>query len=100
MVLMENILTFVSEYTCYNKMLARCVKYRKVSARLAYWLLHLTRDSEALYFPMSQEILSDILHVNRSSLNQALVALQKQNVIEIKDQQITILDRYYLEDLL
>lgn len=95
-----NILTFIAEYTCYSKMIARCIEYKKVSERIAYWLLHLTRDSEAIYVPMSQEILSDILKVNRSSLNQELVNLQKLNVIEIKNKEIKILDRIYLEEML
>lgn len=100
MKLMNNILIFVSEYTCYNKMIARCLEYRKISERFAYWLLHLSKSSEAIHVPMSQEILSDILKVNRSSLNQEIVNLQRLNVIEVKNKNIIILDRMYLENLL
>lgn len=96
-VFMNNILIFVSEFMCYSKMIARCIEYRKVIERISYWLLHLTKSSEAVYVPMSQEILSDILKVNRSSLNQELVNLQRLNVIEIKNKEIKIIDREYLE---
>ena len=81
-------------------MISRCIEYRKVSERIAYWLLHLTKSSEAVHVPVSQEILSDILKLNRSSLNQELVNLQRLNVIEIKNKEIRILDRDYLEEQL
>lgn len=99
-VLMHNILVFIAEFTCYNKMIARCLEYRRVQDKIAYWLLHLSKSSEAVFVPMTQDILSDILQVNRSNLNKELMNLQRLKVIEINKQEIKILDRDYLEYLL
>ncbi len=99
-VFLHNILTFVAEYNCYSKILLRCVQYRRVIERLSYWLLNINEADNIIQIPNSQEVLANILHVNRSSLNQELVFLERLGVIECNRRNIKILDRKYLEDLL
>lgn len=94
-VLTKNILKFIAEYTCFNKLLIRATQYSKVSQRLAYWLLHLD-EVDYLKMPTSQTMLSDVLRVNRPSLNQELKKFSQDNAISKKGMDIKILDRDYL----
>lgn len=90
-VFLHNVLTFVSQYTCYSKMMLRCVQYRRVKHRLAYWLTHVNDPTMMIRIPNSQEVLADMLHVNRSSLNQALNAFFEEGIIRMEGQQIWVL---------
>ena len=94
-VLTKNILKFVAEYTCFNKLLIRATQYSKVSQRLAYWILHLD-EVDYLKLPTSQTMLSDLLRVNRPSLNQELKKFVENKAISIDSMDIRILDRDYL----
>ncbi len=91
-VFLQNILTFVSDYTCYSKLMLRCVQYRKVKDRLAYWMIHLNDPTATIRIPNSQEVLADMLHVNRSSLNQALQSFVEDKVICMEGRNIRVLD--------
>lgn len=95
-----NILKEVANYTCYNKMILRGVQYRRVLDRLAYWLIKINNPKNWIELPISQDILSDILHVNRSTLNQEITKLQKLGVIETERKRIRVLDIEYLESIL
>ncbi|MGO4988412.1 Crp/Fnr family transcriptional regulator [Gallicola sp. Sow4_E12] len=90
-IFLKNVLTFVSQYTCHSKLLLRCVQYRKVKDRLAYWMTHINDPSRIICIPNSQEVLADILHVNRSSLNQALQSYIEEGIIEIDGKEISVL---------
>lgn len=94
-VLTKNILKFVAEYTCFNKLLIRATQYSKVSQRLAYWILHLD-EVDYLKLPTSQTMLSDLLRVNRPSLNQELKKFVENKAISMDSMDIRILDRDYL----
>lgn len=94
-VLTKNILKFVAEYTCFNKLLIRATQYSKVSQRLAYWILHLD-EVDYLKLPTSQSMLADILRVNRPSLNQTLKKFTNDKAISVDSMDIKILDREYL----
>lgn len=91
-VFLKNVLTFVAQYTCHSKLLLRCVQYRRVKDRLAYWLTHINNPKEIICIPNSQEVLADILHVNRSSLNQALQGYVEEGIIQIDGREIQVLE--------
>lgn len=97
-VLTKNILKFVAEYTSFNKLVIRATQYTKVIERLSYWILHLD-EVDYLKLPTSQEMLSDILRVNRPSLNQELKFLRDNKIIEFKGMDFKIIDRKYLENI-
>ncbi len=98
-VFMKNILEFVAEYTCFYRLLLRATQYNKVVQRIAYWLLHVD-EIDSLKFPSSQNMLANILRVNRPSLNQELKKLCQLKVIEMKKMKFEILNREYLENLI
>lgn len=66
------VLQHMAGYTCYNQMLMRALHYRKVSERLAFWLLNLHMAGKPFTLPFTQEMLAEILSVNQSCLNQEL----------------------------
>lgn len=92
-VFLKNVLIFVSQYTCHSKLLLRCVQYRKVKDRLAYWLTYMNDPNKTISIPNSQEVLADILHVNRSSLNQALQSYIEEGILSIEDKEIQVLKK-------
>ncbi len=98
-VFMKNILEFVAEYTCFYRLLLRATQYNKVVERIAYWLLHI-QEVDALKYPSSQNMLANILRVNRPSLNQELKKLCNLKVIEMKRMKFKILNQEYLENLI
>lgn len=99
-VFLHNVLRFVAEYCTYNKVTMRAIQYRKVSERLSYWILNINDPSKIITIPNSQEVLADILHVNRSSLNQELKRLDKKGVIQLENKKIMVLNKKYLESLI
>jgi CRP-like cAMP-binding protein len=70
-----------------------CNGAHRLSQRLARWLLttHDRRDSDSL--PVTQNLLADLLGVQRQSINNALSDMESARLIESARQQITILDR-------
>ncbi|SEN28195.1 cAMP-binding domain of CRP or a regulatory subunit of cAMP-dependent protein kinases [Peptostreptococcus russellii] len=99
-VFLHNILRFVAEYCCYSKLIIRCTQYRRVLDRLSFWLLHVKNPDKLIEIPNSQEVLADILHVNRSSLNQELKFLDTEGIIELEKKKIRVIDKEYLQSLL
>lgn len=98
-VLTKNILKFVAEYTCFNKLVIRATQYSKVSQRLAYWILHL-QEVDYLKLPTSQTMLADILRVNRPSLNQELKKFAEDKAIYIEGMEIRVIDSDYLRKMI
>lgn len=94
------ILQYVAGYACYNKMIMRALHYRRVSERLAFWLLNFHVAGKPFTLPFSQEILADILYVNRSCLNQELRRLEKEHIVARKGREITILCAEALNSIL
>ncbi|PIE98166.1 MAG: Crp/Fnr family transcriptional regulator [Treponema sp.] len=98
-VFMKNLLEFISEYTCFYRLLLRATQYNKVVQRIAYWLLHID-EIDSLKFPSSQNMLANILRVNRPSLNQELKRLSQLKIIKMNKMKFEILNREYLENLI
>lgn len=99
-VFLINILEFVARYTISSKLLLRCVQYRKVIERLSYWIIHINDPQKPIPIPSSQEVLSDMLHVNRSSLNLEIHRLCEIGVIELRKKNIIVKDIEYLESMI
>lgn len=99
-VFLHNVLVFVSEYSRYSRALLRCVQYRKVMARLAFWLTHVNNPGHPIRIPNSQEVLADMLHVNRSSLNQTLREMDDLGLILLEGRTILVLDEEGLREIL
>lgn len=99
-IFIKNILQFVSEYTCYSKMILRGVQYRKIEERLAFWMLNLNNPKGDILIPHSQEVLADILHVSRSSLNQELKRLESEMLISVNGRYINITNLDYFNNII
>lgn len=95
-----NVLTFVSQYTRYSRAMLRCVQYRKIADRIAFWLLQVNEGSKIVKIPNSQDVLANMLHVNRSSLNQALKQMDNDNIIKVHGREIQILDENKLVQMI
>jgi CRP-like cAMP-binding protein len=75
-----------------------CTHLHPVEARMARWLL-MTHDRVAApEFPLTQEFLSHMLGVRRSTVTVAAGMLQKAGLIAYHRGRITVLDRPGLED--
>ncbi|MDO5018203.1 MAG: Crp/Fnr family transcriptional regulator [Lagierella massiliensis] len=99
-IFMLNVLNFVSQFACYGQIMLRAVEYRRIEERLAYWMLNVNESRKNIYIPYSQEVLAEMLHVNRSSLNQELGRLREQGLIDIYKRKITIKNLDYFIDLI
>jgi len=99
-IFLKNVLQFVAEYACYSKIILRGVQYRKIEDRLAYWMLNLNDPDKDIPIPYSQEVLADILHVSRSSLNQELKRLKNEKIISYNGKSIKILNKNYFKERL
>jgi CRP-like cAMP-binding protein len=76
---------------------AACNALHSMEARLARWLL-LTRDrTDSDVLPLTQEFLSQMLGVRRTSVNLAVGQLQSAGAILIRRGRIIIVDREALE---
>lgn len=76
---------------------AACTHFHEIEPRLARWLLmiHDRAHSDKIY--LTQEFLSNMLGVRRSTITVAAGALQKRKLITYSRGTITILDRENLE---
>lgn len=95
---LKNTLRFVSEYTCYNKMIIRATQDNRVIKRLAYWILN-SGNNNTIKIPGNQTVLADILRVNRCVLNQSLKELERDKAIKVLGKEIRILNRDYIKKL-
>lgn len=97
---MRNVMIYIAEFTCYNQRVLRALQYRRVRDRLVYWLVNINNPSITINIPISQEVIADILHVNRSTLNRELNILRDAGAIAIANKRIDVLDFQYLKNLL
>lgn len=97
---MDNVLRFVSKYTCYNKKVIRTVRRPKVSQRLAEWVIESSPDSNVFILPGTQDVFAKMLCVNRSVLNQEIKKLESEKVIKLEGRKMYIINRNYLKNLL
>jgi CRP-like cAMP-binding protein len=76
-----------------------CHALHSVEARLCRWLLHSQDTAETDVMPMTHELLSHMLGVQRNSVSLAAHALQEAGLIEYYRGKVTILDRDGLREL-
>jgi CRP-like cAMP-binding protein len=72
---------------------AACNGRHSLKERLARWLLMMRDRSDADVMPITQELLAELLGVQRPSLTHAVAELEKAGLIRRGRRQITILDR-------
>jgi CRP-like cAMP-binding protein len=70
-----------------------CNGAHKLSQRLARWLLTTQDRSDSDCLPVTQNLLADLLGVQRQSISNALGAMERAHLIESGRRQITIVDR-------
>ncbi|MEH2013250.1 Crp/Fnr family transcriptional regulator [Nostoc sp.] len=76
---------------------AACNRLHSIEERLCRWLLMTADRVETSTFPLTQEFLSKMLGVNRSSVSLTASILQRAGLVEYARGQMTILDRSGLE---
>lgn len=76
---------------------AGCNALHPVGARMARWLLQTRDRCETDYVPLTQEFLSEMLGVQRTSITAAARALQEEGLIRYRRGRVDILDRAGLE---
>ncbi|WP_338421920.1 Crp/Fnr family transcriptional regulator [Nostoc flagelliforme] len=76
---------------------AACNRLHSIEERLCRWLLMTADRVETNSFPLTQEFLSKMLGVNRSSVSLSASVLQRAGLISYVRGQMTILDRDGLE---
>jgi CRP-like cAMP-binding protein len=74
-----------------------CNRFHSISQRLCRWLLTSQDRAQSREIESTQELLSEMLGVNRGSASQAASALQRAGLISYRRGRITILDRPGLE---
>jgi CRP-like cAMP-binding protein len=72
---------------------AACNGRHSLKERLARWMLMMRDRSDADVMPITQDILAELLGVQRPSLTHAVAALEKAGLILRGRRQITIVDR-------
>ena len=78
---------------------AACNRLHSIEQRMCRWLLMTADRVETDTFLLTQEFLSHMLGVNRSSVSLTASILQRAGLIEYVRGQMTILDRSGLEDI-
>jgi len=78
---------------------AACNALHRIEGRLARWLLHTRDRTDSDEVPLTQEFLSQMLGVQRTTVNLALRTLQGAGLIRPRRGRIEILDRGKLEQM-
>lgn len=76
---------------------AVCTCFHALDARLARWLLMTHDRAQADQFYVTQDLLANMLGVQRSGVSRAASVLQRQNLIRYSRGNVTVLDRKGLE---
>ena len=77
---------------------AACHAFHHVDARLCRWLLHASDATESDIVNLTQEFLSHMLGVQRTSVTITAHALQKSGLIRYSRGNVKILDRHAVEE--
>lgn len=100
--LMSALLLYVSQRGLKNQLYLNCLNYQHIRQRIAYWILgiHELAPGQAVALPRSQKILANLLHVNRSSLNQELRQMAAEGFFAVENGRMTEIALERLGELL
>lgn len=100
--LMHALLLYISERGLKNQLYLNCLNYQTIRGRIAYWIvgMHNLTPSQSIYVPCSQQILANMLHVSRASLNQELKLMEKEGLFQIKKRELLNIEEERLLKLL
>lgn len=100
--LMYALLLYISERGLKNQLYLNCLNYQTIRERIAYWIvgMHSLAPSQSIYVPCSQQILANMLHVSRASLNQELKQMEKEGIFRIKKRELMDIEEDRLLELL
>ncbi len=76
---------------------AACNALHSIHSRLARWILQTADRTQAELVPLTQELISEMLGVRRSSVSEVAVKLQDAGLIRYSRGMIEVLDRLGLE---
>lgn len=93
----ELVLRYVHTLIVYLSQSSACNRFHTIQQRLCRWLLISQDRARSSDIKSTQEVLSQILGVNRGSASQAASALQRAGLIRYRRGQIAILNRSGLE---
>jgi CRP-like cAMP-binding protein len=91
-------LEFVQSHGFILSQLAACNGLHEIDERLARWLLMVQDRVESDQFYLTQEFLSEMLGIRRTSVSAAASKLQKSGLIAYRRGHIQVLKRVGLED--
>jgi len=98
-VIRELMLRYKTELAAQTEQLAACNAVHSVEERLARWLLQMSDRIDSDELPATQETLSHILGVRRTTVTNIAQKLQKDGLIRYRRGHILIVDRSGLDDL-
>lgn len=78
---------------------AACNLHHRVTERMCRWLLTTADRVGRDHFPVTQELLSQMLGVSRQSINATAGALQQESLIEYRRGKLILVDRVRLESI-
>jgi CRP-like cAMP-binding protein len=96
--LIRRILQFVQCHGFILSQLAACNGLHEIEERLARWLLMVADRVESNKFYLTQEFLSEMLGIRRTSVSAAAGSLQKSGLIAYRRGNIQVLNRKGLEE--
>ena len=74
------LLLYLSQRGLKNQLYLNCLNYQTIRERIAYWILEILniQTGQTIRMPCSQKIFANLLHLNRSSLNQELKQMERE----------------------
>ena len=96
-VLLDRVLRYTRFFLAEISQTAACNSLHVLEERLARWLLMFHNRVGKDEFPITHEILSDLLGMSRSEVTRVAVSFRKSKLIKYSHGKLTILDRTRLE---
>ena len=102
--LVSALLCYVSQRGLKNQLYLNCLNYQTVRERIAYWIMGVrkieARQEQEVHMPRSQRIFANMLHVNRSSLNQELKQMEREGYFRLDKERLLHVEGERLKELL
>lgn len=100
--LVSALLCYVSQRGLKNQLYLNCLNYQTVRERIAYWIVGIRKIEarQEVHMPRSQQIFANMLHVNRSSLNQELKQMEREGYFRLDKEKMLHVEGERLKELL